>query len=302
MSSEDPFVLPPLDKGRPRYAINGKITISAIIVLVLVVWFVFLLHVYARWFWTQSNGLSRRRSASTRRWFHFTGQEPASLRNVGLDSAVLATLPMFLYKSQNFADGLDCAVCLSDFKDNEKARLLPNCRHSFHVECIDMWFHSHSSCPLCRTGVEPEKPVLKSATQEQVSSTIPETIPSVVPDNLNSEQLQNASSGEESNLQSSTNMFSWDSQKQKNAEFDQGTSGRRRSLIIPHIAIEITKGPGAFLSPGEGLQLYSPNGSQSSSNPPVTLVRSLTKMVSRDREKVFPTDLPAECDVENNGQ
>jgi len=303
MSSDDPFSLPPLDNGRPRDAINGRIMMSAIIVLVLVLWFVFLLHVYARWFWAQSARFSRRRSASTRRWFHFTGQEPVNLRNVGLDSAVLETLPMFVYKSQNFADGLECAVCLSELKENEKGRLLPNCRHSFHVECIDMWFLSHSTCPLCRTGAQPEQPVLKSARLEQVSTTIPRPIPPEIDNNLNSEQLQNASSGEEYNLQSPTNMFSWDSQKQINTEIDQETSGGRRTLMKPHIAIEIPKRPDGFSSLGEGHQLCSPNCSQSSSKSPVTRIRSLAKMASRDRDKkVFPSDHPAECDVENNDQ
>ncbi|KAJ7533737.1 hypothetical protein O6H91_13G061800 [Diphasiastrum complanatum] len=40
--------------------------------------------------------------------------------------------------------------------ENEKGRLLPKCNHRFHTGCIDMWFHTHSTCPLCRTcvGVE----------------------------------------------------------------------------------------------------------------------------------------------------
>lgn len=29
----------------------------------------------------------------------------------------------------------------------------PNCSHVFHVACIDTWFQTHSSCPLCRSGV-----------------------------------------------------------------------------------------------------------------------------------------------------
>ncbi|KNA04688.1 hypothetical protein SOVF_197360 [Spinacia oleracea] len=37
--------------------------------------------------------------------------------------------------------------------EGEKARLLPKCNHGFHVECIDMWFQSHSTCPLCRDSV-----------------------------------------------------------------------------------------------------------------------------------------------------
>ncbi|KAF8379352.1 hypothetical protein HHK36_028786 [Tetracentron sinense] len=48
---------------------------------------------------------------------------------------------------------LECAVCLCEVADGEKVRLLPNCSHGFHVDCIDMWFKSHSTCPLCRNNV-----------------------------------------------------------------------------------------------------------------------------------------------------
>ncbi|PKU67873.1 RING-H2 finger protein ATL45 [Dendrobium catenatum] len=43
-----------------------------------------------------------------------------------------------------------CAVCLSEFADGENIRLLPECKHYFHVKCIDKWLQSHSSCPVCR--------------------------------------------------------------------------------------------------------------------------------------------------------
>nr|CAD1834433.1 unnamed protein product [Ananas comosus var. bracteatus] len=49
--------------------------------------------------------------------------------------------------------GLECAVCLSRYDDAELLRLLPGCRHAFHLECIDRWLDAHSSCPLCRTKI-----------------------------------------------------------------------------------------------------------------------------------------------------
>ncbi|BFG36158.1 hypothetical protein CerSpe_224320 [Prunus speciosa] len=51
-------------------------------------------------------------------------------------------------------DGI-CAVCLCEFKDGEAIRVLPECMHLFHAECIDMWLSSHSNCLLCRTDIEP---------------------------------------------------------------------------------------------------------------------------------------------------
>ncbi|KAF3671086.1 E3 ubiquitin-protein ligase ATL41 [Capsicum annuum] len=34
-------------------------------------------------------------------------------------------------------------------------RILANCKHSFHVGCIDKWFDCHSTCPVCRAEAEP---------------------------------------------------------------------------------------------------------------------------------------------------
>ncbi|XP_072995268.1 probable E3 ubiquitin-protein ligase ATL44 [Typha latifolia] len=43
-----------------------------------------------------------------------------------------------------------CAICLSDFAEGDKIRLLPACGHRFHVGCIDTWLLSRCSCPTCR--------------------------------------------------------------------------------------------------------------------------------------------------------
>ncbi|MCO5586781.1 hypothetical protein L7F22_040723 [Adiantum nelumboides] len=86
--------------------------------------------------------------------------------DIGLAKATIAQLPTFIYRKQETTGKSlqmgeknkalrDCAICLSKFQDNEEGRLLPSCKHAFHIECIDMWFCSHSTCPLCRTDVVP---------------------------------------------------------------------------------------------------------------------------------------------------
>ncbi|KAL2345433.1 hypothetical protein Fmac_006718 [Flemingia macrophylla] len=71
--------------------------------------------------------------------------------------SVLKALPTFSFSAgagQRAPE--DCAVCLSEFNDGDEGRVLPNCGHGFHAHCIDAWFASHSTCPLCRTTVRPE--------------------------------------------------------------------------------------------------------------------------------------------------
>lgn len=69
----------------------------------------------------------------------------------GIDKTIIESLPFFRFSSlKGSKEGLECAVCLSKFEGAEVLRLLPKCRHAFHVDCIDRWLEDHSSCPLCR--------------------------------------------------------------------------------------------------------------------------------------------------------
>ncbi|PUZ75040.1 hypothetical protein GQ55_1G115800 [Panicum hallii var. hallii] len=62
------------------------------------------------------------------------------------------------------ASSVVCSVCLEDVRGGEMVRQVPACRHVFHVGCIDMWLHSHRTCPMCRCVVPlPEKVATKEA-------------------------------------------------------------------------------------------------------------------------------------------
>ncbi|KAD3068126.1 hypothetical protein R6Q59_017924 [Mikania micrantha] len=75
----------------------------------------------------------------------------------GIDRTIIESLPVFRFGSlSGQKDGLECAVCLSMFDPSEVLRLLPKCKHAFHVECVDTWLDAHSTCPLCRYRVDPE--------------------------------------------------------------------------------------------------------------------------------------------------
>ncbi|PIN23967.1 hypothetical protein CDL12_03312 [Handroanthus impetiginosus] len=77
----------------------------------------------------------------------------------GLDSYVMHSLPITQIKKDKEeeqdspANMGECAVCLGEFEEGEWVKHLPNCSHVFHVSCIDTWFQTHSSCPLCRSYV-----------------------------------------------------------------------------------------------------------------------------------------------------
>ncbi|CAH8357980.1 unnamed protein product [Eruca vesicaria subsp. sativa] len=79
----------------------------------------------------------------------------------GLESEVIETFPTFIYsevKSVRIGKGgVECAVCLSEFEDEETLRLMPPCCHVFHADCVDVWLSDHSTCPLCRADLLGEK-------------------------------------------------------------------------------------------------------------------------------------------------
>ncbi|KAK4854050.1 hypothetical protein QYF36_018235 [Acer negundo] len=92
-------------------------------------------------------------------------QNPALIRSSsrfsGIDKRVIESLPFFRFSSlKGSKQGLECAVCLSIFEDIEILRLLPKCRHAFHINCIDQWLEKHSSCPLCRHKVSIDDPTI----------------------------------------------------------------------------------------------------------------------------------------------
>ncbi|KAL7097486.1 hypothetical protein ACP275_10G147700 [Erythranthe tilingii] len=85
------------------------------------------------------------------------GGHRLSRRNSGINRKVIESLPLFRFSSlRGQKDGLECAVCLNRFEAEEVLRLLPKCKHAFHIECVDTWLDEHSTCPLCRYRVDPE--------------------------------------------------------------------------------------------------------------------------------------------------
>ncbi|XP_058219617.1 RING-H2 finger protein ATL40-like [Rhododendron vialii] len=139
-------------RRRSQYDLNNKIMLTAIISLSVVVVVVIVLHIYARYVLRRQ----ARQRAAIRLGLIVSQVEPPK---TGLDPVVIASLPVFSFKRTETGDEregeAECAVCLSMLEDDEMARLLPNCKHTFHAECIDKWLGSQSTCPICRTEAEP---------------------------------------------------------------------------------------------------------------------------------------------------
>ncbi|KAL7081217.1 hypothetical protein ACP275_14G025900 [Erythranthe tilingii] len=75
--------------------------------------------------------------------------------NQGLDASTIRSIPILEFKKVEFSEQkpYECAVCLDEFEEDEKIRVIPFCGHYFHVDCIDVWLHKNANCPICRTSV-----------------------------------------------------------------------------------------------------------------------------------------------------
>ncbi|KAJ3694925.1 hypothetical protein LUZ60_000302 [Juncus effusus] len=137
-----------------------------IIVIVAIIFFISsLLHLLIKL-------LIKKRPNSNRNQNNETGSETIQrqlqqlfhLHDSGLDQSVIDSLPIFLYEEiLGPKEPFDCAVCLSEFLNDDKLRLLPACGHAFHLNCIDTWLLSNSTCPLCRGSLfaTTESPIFK---------------------------------------------------------------------------------------------------------------------------------------------
>lgn len=275
--------------GNPKTVeITGKIMVVAIILLFLVVVFVLILHVYAKWYWwrTEQPPVPPPATRRQRRRFVFApGQDP--LRTAGLDPSILRSLPVVVFRPQDFKDGLECAVCLSELVEGDKARLLTKCNHGFHVDCIDMWFQSHSTCPLCRNMV---------AAPDRVDSV---RVGSVADDTAGHvlspyESLASGYSMEAPNFP--TNILFWGNQTQVStgvASFEDTATTTSSSLASQSpcspspstsrlLVIDIPTSMSESVSSSSPMRFAE----EESKSPMPTRLRSLKRLLSRDKRVV----------------
>ncbi|XVE79832.1 hypothetical protein DITRI_Ditri14bG0088200 [Diplodiscus trichospermus] len=117
---------------------------------------IFTFFLYARWICGQ-------RLLSTAAAAAAAANATAAPSPPGLDPDTINSLPIILHRSvvakskekHGFIAESECSICLGVFEDEEKLKVLPECNHAYHSECVDNWLFSQSSCPLCRASLSP---------------------------------------------------------------------------------------------------------------------------------------------------
>jgi E3 ubiquitin-protein ligase RNF38/44 len=241
-----------------NYAASGKIMLTATIILFIIIIIILCFHLLIRWYLLRSVNRQQHRRNRNRQVqrqpfvFYVDPSAPASLIlavSRGLDASVISSLPVFKFCPETHPEGVECAVCLSEFEEGETGRVLPKCNHSFHIDCIDMWFQSHSTCPLCRAPVEPAPVQL--------------TRSDVVIDVCEPELVLDSSSEEEMN--------------RSELEFSSSSSSKQSSYV--GVTVGRSECDCERFVAGE-----SSCDSSSSFRSPMSRVLSFTRMLSRERK------------------
>lgn len=72
-------------------------------------------------------------------------------------NAAIRSYPSFTYSAKvgtgTVAAGVNdttCPICISEYVESEMMRMMPQCGHYFHLNCLDEWLKINWSCPVCR--------------------------------------------------------------------------------------------------------------------------------------------------------
>lgn len=121
--------------------------VLTVLVLLTVLFFMAFFSLYIRRFSNNNNNITN------------SDNSVQNEKRGGIDISTVQSLPDVLYGAESADTDSDmptnifseCPICLTEFEEREKVKVIPYCGHGFHPMCIETWLSSHGSCPLCRS-------------------------------------------------------------------------------------------------------------------------------------------------------
>jgi hypothetical protein len=68
-----------------------------------------------------------------------------------------------------------CSICREPINDQSIVREIKNCKHKFHLHCIDIWLENHRTCPICRGNITLNPETAGERERENASASASET-------------------------------------------------------------------------------------------------------------------------------
>ncbi|KAF8702515.1 hypothetical protein HU200_032895 [Digitaria exilis] len=98
------------------------------------------------------------------------------VERTGLEPLVVAAIPTMKYNCEAFSskDDAQCSICLGEYKEKDILRIIPPCRHNFHLACLDLWLQKQTTCPICRVSLKELQATMPSSHSIQQLPIVPE--------------------------------------------------------------------------------------------------------------------------------
>ncbi|KAK9147245.1 hypothetical protein Scep_006002 [Stephania cephalantha] len=108
---------------------------------------------------------------------------------MGLKKELKEGLPIIIFDEKISTKESQCCVCLGDFELKEQLHQIPSCKHVFHISCIQHWFQTSFTCPLCRCAIVSAE---KQSSNTQIQPELLEASESANARNLPQAQVSNS--------------------------------------------------------------------------------------------------------------
>ncbi|KAF9587129.1 hypothetical protein IFM89_039646 [Coptis chinensis] len=93
--------------------------------------------------------------SSPKKQVHSQAEDKLKLSESGLKKELREMLPIIVFRESFSIRDTQCSVCLADYQAEDRLQQIPVCGHTFHMDCIDHWLATHTTCPLCRLSLLP---------------------------------------------------------------------------------------------------------------------------------------------------
>ncbi|GMI96172.1 Arabidopsis Toxicos en Levadura 29 [Hibiscus trionum] len=184
----------------------------------------------------------------------------------GLDPELIQAFPTFYYSTvKEFRIekyGLECAICLGEFEDDDLLRLLTICCHVFHKECVDLWLESNKTCPVCRRELDaPRKSLDKSpmllhsnsmheigASNQNQSSPLRNAVCIDIKEDIIEDRNKAEAQSSSSNTKERHRIFRSNSTGHSIARIREEDDSKYRLKLLDHVKIRIVRGHKSTIS------------------------------------------------------